>query len=72
MSAYTHIIRWGWIESLNALNDVIRCGGDERFQGLTSAEQIISINDADEVGGFNVLWRVREWKDGGQYDNQSV
>lgn len=64
MSTYTNIICWGWIESLNALNDVIRCGGDERFQGLTSAEQIISINDAEEVGGFNVFWRAREWKDG--------
>lgn len=64
MSQYTYIIVQGWAESIEILNDAIRCGGYECFHGLTSAEQIISISKAGGREGYDVFWRVREWLDG--------
>lgn len=72
MSTYTYIVVHGHVEDIEFLNDAIRCGGFGCLPSLTSAEQIISISKSEDKNGFEVFWRVREWKDGGQYDNQSV
>ena len=62
MSQYTYLIIWQYCKDPNDINNAI-LERDENWEGLTSAEQIISIIRADG-GGYMVFWRVRKWLDG--------
>lgn len=62
MSTYTYLVMWQYCKDPNEINNAIVMQ-DENWEGLTSADQIISIIRADG-GGYMVFWRVREWKDG--------
>lgn len=60
MSAYTYVVRCDCVESIDALNEAI-LSQDEAWEGLKTAEQIISINWNDEASMYIVFWRERKW-----------
>ena len=60
MSAYTYVVRCDCVESIDALNEAI-LSQDEAWEGLKTAEQIISINWDHEASMYIVFWRERKW-----------
>ena len=63
MSQYTYIVRQASVKDIGRLNEII-LNGDPHWPGLTSAEQIISIQHDWKNNWLNVWWRVRSWLDG--------
>lgn len=61
MSTFKWQIRWDHVYTLDVVSDAIEVGSD-RFPGLTSAEQIISITWMENRQQFCVVWKVREWQ----------
>lgn len=61
MSQYTYLVR-GWTCSrLEEINKAIE-EKDPNWEGLTNAEQIISIQWVPQEQRYYVYWRVRKWK----------
>lgn len=60
MSQYTYMVK-GWTCSrLDEINKAI-LEQDPNWEGLTSADQIISIQWVPQEQRYYVCWRVREW-----------
>lgn len=54
-------IMWQYCNDPNDINDAIRrnlCRGDENWEGLESAEQIISITYDSHQGCYVVFWEM--------------
>jgi len=61
MSQYTYLLQWKYCPHLEDVNEAILTR-DEKWIGLTSAEQIVSITKVGCM--FCVVWKVREWLGG--------
>lgn len=56
MNLYS-LINWNWCNNPNDINTAIKIQ-DENWEGLTSADQIISISYDAQHGNYVVFWRV--------------
>lgn len=50
-------INWNWCNDPNVINEAIK-SRDENWEGLTSAEQIISISYDARHENYVVFWRI--------------
>lgn len=60
MSAYTHIVKSANCRRMDEINQAIETQAAE-WEGLITAEQIISIQWVPEEQLYYVYWRVRKW-----------
>lgn len=60
MSQYTYLVKGWTCARLDDINRAIR-EQDPYWEGLTSAEQIISVQWVPQEQRYYVFWRVREW-----------
>lgn len=52
-----NLINWQYCKNPNDINDAIK-NNDWNWEGLTSAEQIVSITYDGSHGGYIVFWRI--------------
>ena len=64
MSTFKIQIQWRMTGTLDAIHRAIAEGGQDDWPGLTSADQIISICWREDLHGYCVVWKVREWEAG--------
>jgi hypothetical protein len=63
MNQYTYLLQWKHCPHLEDVNEAILTR-DEKWIGLTSAEQIVSITWVERLDCYCVVWKVREWLGG--------
>ena len=63
MSRYTYVVMWQYCKDPNEINEAI-VTQNENWDGLKSADQIISITWDPSSAMYLVFWRVRQWLDG--------
>lgn len=64
MSTYTYLVKFWTCQRLDDINTAI-LENDPNWEGLTNADQIISIQWVPEEQRYYVWWRVRKWMNGG-------
>lgn len=62
MSKYTFMVMWQYCKDPNEINNAIVMQ-DENWDGLKSADQIISITWDPGAAMYLVFWKVRQWMD---------
>lgn len=65
MSQYTFVVMWQYCKDPNEINNAI-VTQDENWEGLTNADQIISITWDANSAMYLVFWKVRQWMPGGE------
>jgi len=54
-------LNWNYVKDLNDINEIIREGGNDNFEGLDNADKIINVINENSMG-YLVIWRQEdEW-----------
>lgn len=68
VNQYTYLLQWNYCRNLEDINEAILERHTD-WNGLTSAEQIVSITWVERLDCYCVVWKVREWLGG--HDEQA-